>query len=71
MENNKDILLRAAHDLIKRSTQSHYVVEAVSIETRYHDANCDGYCLMEDIAHELGLDDDTDPIPLKDETNDE
>jgi hypothetical protein len=60
----KEILLRAAWDLLKRSTDDHFVREATSIVTRYDDANCDGYCLMEDIANELELDDDAEPIPL-------
>ena len=63
-EDRRAILLRAAYDLLKRSTQTHYVCEATHIMTRFDDANCDGYCLMEDIATELGLDDDTEPIPL-------
>ena len=64
MKDRKEILLRAAYDLLKRSTRDHYVREATSILTRYYDADCDGYCLMEDIAMELGLDDNTEPIPL-------
>lgn len=68
MEDRKDVLLRAAYDLIKRSTQSHYVQEAASIQVMYDDANCDGYCLMCDIADELGFDDDyVEPIPLNKE----
>jgi len=65
----KTVLLRAAYDLLKRSTEGHYVVEATSILVRYDDANCDGHCLMEDIMYELDLDDndDTDPIPLEPE----
>lgn len=63
----KSVLLRAAYDLLKRSTQGHYVVGATSIQTHYDAADCDGYCLMEDIAYELGLDDDTDPIELADD----
>jgi hypothetical protein len=66
MKDRKEILLRAAYDLLKRSTQDHYVREATSILTRFDEADCDGYCLMEDIAAELGLDDDTEPIPLGD-----
>ena len=66
MIDRKTILLRAAYDLLKRSTQDHFVREATSISTRYDDADCDGYCLMEDIATELDLDDDTKPIPLED-----
>jgi hypothetical protein len=69
MKDRKEILLRAAYDLLKRSTQDHFVREATSILTRFDDADCDGYCLMEDIAAELGLDDDTEPIPLGDWPN--
>ncbi len=63
----KTVLLRAAYDLLKRSTRRHYVVEATSILTPYDAADCDGCCLVEDIAFELGLDDDTDPIELSDD----
>jgi hypothetical protein len=66
MKDRKEILLRAAYDLLKRSTQDHYVREATSILTRFDEADCDGYCLMEDIAAELGLDNDIEPIPLGD-----
>jgi hypothetical protein len=64
MNDRKTILLRAAYDLLKRASQDHYVREATSIVTRFDDANCDGYCLMLDIAAELDLDDNTQPIPL-------
>jgi len=64
MPDRKDILLRAAYDLLRRSTQDHFVREATSILVRFDNANCDGYCLMEDIASELELDDDAEPIPL-------
>jgi len=64
MNDRKTILLRAAYDLLKLASQDHFVREATSIVTRFDEANCDGYCLMEDIAAELGLDDDTQPIPL-------
>jgi hypothetical protein len=64
MKDRKLILLRAAYDLLKSASQDHYVREATSILTRYDEANCDGHCLMEDIAIELGIDSDTDPIPL-------
>ena len=64
VSDRKTTLLRAAYDLIKRSTESPYVEETGSILVRYDSANCDGYCLMEDIADEIGIDDDVDPIPL-------
>jgi hypothetical protein len=65
MENRKDVLLRAAYDMLKTLTDSHYVREAGSTLVRYDDADCDGYCLKDDIACELGLDDDTPPIPTE------
>jgi len=67
----KEVLLRAAYDLLKRSTQDPYVSEATSILARVEDANCDGYCLMEDIAAELGLEDGAKPIPLMKEDDDD
>lgn len=63
-QHRKTILLRAAYDLLKRASQDYYVREATSILVRFDNSNCDGYCLMEDIAAELELDDDTQPIPL-------
>ena len=65
METRKDILLRAAYDLLKRSNQPGYVEEAQSILVRYDDADCDGHCLMNDIAIELDIEDGTKPIPLR------
>jgi hypothetical protein len=60
----KNILLRAAYDLLKRSTQNHFVEEAAAILVQYDGANCDGSCLMDDIKIELDLPDRTQPIPL-------
>jgi hypothetical protein len=62
--NRKDILLRAAYDLLMRSDEPGYVQEAQAILVRYDDADCDGHCLMNDIAIELDIDDGTKPIPL-------
>lgn len=61
----KDTLLRAAYDLLKRSATEHYVQEATSILTHYDGTDCDGYCLMDDIANVLDLADGTAPVPLK------
>ncbi len=61
------VLLRAAWDLLKRNASFHYVEEAACTEVFYDDANCDGGCLMDDIAIELDLDDNARPIPLKKE----
>jgi len=65
MQDKKETLLRAAYDLLKRSTQTTFVEKATSIMTHYDDADCDGYCLMDDIASELELDPETQPIPLE------
>jgi len=62
--NRKDVLLRAAFDLLKRAKMSRYVLHAPEIVVRYDEANCDGSCLMEDIAIELDIDTTSDPIPL-------
>ena len=65
MTDRKEILLRAAYDLLKRSAKPGYVQDAQGILVRYDDADCDGHCLMNDIAAELGIEDGTKPIPLQ------
>lgn len=65
----KDILLRAAFDLLRRSMSAGYVMEASDIHVHYDEADCDGYCLCDDIASEIGIDSRAQPIPL--EGNDE
>ncbi len=62
------ILLRAAYDLAKRASDSRVVLETEAVQVMYDGANCDGGCLMEDIADVLGIDPaTTDPIPLNPE----
>lgn len=56
-KDRKIVLLRAAYDLLKKSEESHFVKQATAIVVHYDDADCDGYCLMEDIALELGIED--------------
>ena len=56
-----EVLLRAAYDLLTRAERTPFVEQATSIEAYYDNAYCDGYCLREDIASVLGIDDDTDP----------
>ena len=63
--NRKDVLLRAAFDMLRRSIDSPYIIETCEIETHYDGADCDGFCLMEDIAAELGIENDAKPIPLE------
>ena len=56
--NRKDILLKAAYDLLQKCNESGYVVDALNKTVIYDGAECDGSCLMEDIAMELGIDTD-------------
>ena len=63
-ENRKDILLRAAYDILKRCTEGPYVVSPSEVCARWDDANCSGDCLMDEIADLLGLDFNEPPIPL-------
>jgi len=51
----KEVLLRAAYDLLKKADEAHFVEQATAITVHYDDAECDGHCLMEDIAAELGI----------------
>jgi hypothetical protein len=55
MEDRKVTLLKAAHALLKKQDNSGYVLNLLSETVFYDDADCDGYCLMEDIASELDI----------------
>jgi hypothetical protein len=54
-QDRKTILLRATYDMLKQANQAHYVMSPLEIITHYDDADCDGFCLMQDIADELGI----------------
>lgn len=56
MEDRKIILLKACRDLLKKQTQSSYILNLLSETVFYDDADCDGYCLLKDIEVELGRD---------------
>ena len=57
-DNNRDrILLRAAYDILKKCNQGPYVKNVLEETAFYDDVDCDGYCLAQDIAIELGIDD--------------
>lgn len=51
----KDILLKAAYDLLKKCNDGPYVKNALEETIYYDDAECDGYCLANDIAILLDL----------------
>ena len=50
-------LLKQAYELLKKQDNSVYVLNLLGEELHYDSADCDGYCLMNDIADELGLED--------------
>ena len=52
-EDRKTVLLKACLDMLKKCDDSHFVVSPMEVTVFYDDAECDGYCLMEDIEHEL------------------
>lgn len=51
-------LLNATYRLLKKCEESPFVVNVMSEEVDYDDAECDGYCLMEDIAGFLDIDEE-------------
>jgi hypothetical protein len=57
-KDRKEILLKATYDLLKKCNEGSYVKNALEETVFYDDADCDGYCLMEDIKAELEIDDD-------------
>lgn len=54
-EDRKIILLRAAYELLKECDRGTFVKNALETTIFYDDAICDGFCLMEDIASELNI----------------
>lgn len=49
------VLLKAAYDLLKQQENSRYVLDILTCHAHYDEADCDGHCLLDDIAAELGL----------------
>lgn len=45
------VLLKATLDLLKAAERNPYVEDVLSMLIYYDDADCDGYCLMEDIKN--------------------
>lgn len=43
------VLLKAAHALLKKCDAGPYVANAMATTVFYDEAECDGFCLMEDI----------------------
>lgn len=53
-EDRKTVLLRAALELLKKCNEGPYVKNALTETVFYDEADCDGSCLANDIAYELG-----------------
>lgn len=58
ISNRKDVLLKAAYDLLTKQKRSHFVLNLLNQTAHYDDADCDGDCLREEIAQELYLEDE-------------
>jgi hypothetical protein len=55
-EDRKTTLLRAALEIIRKCNDGIYVKNFLEETAFYDGTDCDGYCLGEDIAYELGED---------------
>lgn len=55
MEERLIVLLKACKELLEKQNNSHYVLNLLEQKVSYDDAECDGYCLLEDIENELSL----------------
>ena len=49
------VLLKACYDLLQKQEESYYVLNLLETTVYYDEADCDGYCLKNDIEAELGL----------------
>jgi hypothetical protein len=49
MEDRKVILLKAARDLLQKQEDSPYVLNMLATTAIWDEAECDGYCLLEEI----------------------
>lgn len=61
MQDRKAVLLRACLDMMRKCTDG-YVLSPYEVTVFYDDADCDGYCLMEDIETELDLEKGVRPL---------
>ena len=54
-DDRKTVLLKACYDMLTKARDSHYVFDVMCMTVRYDDADCDGFCLLGDIANELNM----------------
>jgi len=55
MEDRRDLLLRKCVELLGRQDNSSIILNLLCETIYYDDAECDGFCLMEDIKDLLNL----------------
>ena len=51
----KVTLLTACYDMLRKCNDADYVISPMETTVFYDEADCGGFCLMEDIAMELGI----------------
>ena len=49
------VLLKASRDLLNKQNETIYVLNLLDETVEYHDVECDGYCLIDDIDDWLAL----------------
>ena len=49
----KEVLLRACYAMLKKCRDAGYVISPMETTVFYDGADCDGYCLMDDIEIEI------------------
>jgi len=52
----KEILLKAAFDILKKCNDAPFALSPMQETAFYDGMDCEGDCLLQDIADELGLD---------------
>ena len=54
-ENRKEVLLRACYELLNKCNEGRFVRNVIEETAFYDGVDCDGACLMKDIAIELNI----------------
>jgi hypothetical protein len=57
-EDRATVLLRATLEILNKCDEGPYVKDVLGVTAEYDGAECDGYCLKEDIEHYLEFGDD-------------
>lgn len=62
-----ETLLKATYRLLEKCEESPFVQDPLEMTITYDEAECDGYCLMNDIEHWFSMSDLTPPERKEDE----